>query len=188
MNKLITIQQKQGEIWKDYLMLEMRILCKFLPQNFDHLENLIAPINYLPLKSNTQNSIQIKNKRYKLIQEAKRTWLNISFYVYQYQIQKYEQQYENEFKQLERQLLKSVTIDGSSVFNKITEYMTYLTHRLKQDISDKISSSRGILIQNRQRSSSAKNMIGVSPEPYLDLIDNPFNTLEWNQLSLGKIF
>ncbi len=59
---------------------------------------------------------------------------------------------------------------------------------MKTRYSDKISSSQGILLQNCQRSSSAKNMIDVSPEPYLDLIDNPFNTLEWNQLSLGKIF
>ncbi|CAF1491817.1 unnamed protein product [Rotaria sp. Silwood1] len=28
-------------------------------------------------------------------------------------------------------------------------------------------------------------MIGVSPEPYIDLIVNPFNTLQWNQLSPG---
>jgi hypothetical protein len=31
-------------------------------------------------------------------------------------------------------------------------------------------------------------MIGVCPEPYLDLISNPFNTLEWHYLSLGQIF
>ncbi|CAF1512292.1 unnamed protein product, partial [Rotaria sordida] len=51
LNKLITIREQQSEIWKDYLMLKMRILCKFLPQNFDHLENFIEHINYLPLNN-----------------------------------------------------------------------------------------------------------------------------------------
>jgi len=169
-------------------MIEMRILCKILPKTFDDLENFIDSINYLPLNNNNdnnQNSIQIKNKRYKFIQETKRTLLNNSFNVYENKILKYDQQYENEFKQLETQLLNSITINGSSVFNTIKEYITYFTNRLQQEISDQVSSSRGILLQNRQRSSTAKHMIGVSPESYLDLIDNPFNTLEWNQLSLG---
>jgi hypothetical protein len=186
-NKLITIRQQQGEIWKAFLMLEMRVLCKFLPQNFDHLENLIGSINYLPLNKN-QHGIDIKNKRYKLIQEAKRTWLNISFNAYEYKLQKYEQLYENNFKHLETQLLNGATIDGSSIFNKIKEYITYRTNRLKQDIAAKISSSRGKLLQNRQRSSSTKTTIDVSPEPYLDHMNNPFNKLQWNQLSLGRIF
>ncbi|CAF3586434.1 unnamed protein product, partial [Adineta steineri] len=186
-NKLITIRQQQGEIWKDYLMLEMRILCNFLPENFGHLEHFIGSIIYLPL-NNDQRSIELKNKRYKFIQEAKRAWLNIFFNAYEYQLQKYEQQYENEFKQLEIQLLNRITIDGSSILNKINEYLTYRTNRLKQDILKKISSSRGILLKNRQRSSSTKNMIGVSPEPYLDLIKNPFNRLQWNQLTLGPSY
>jgi hypothetical protein len=65
-------------------MIEMRILCKILPKNFDDLENFIDSINYLPLNNNNdnnQNSIQIKNKRYKFIQETKRTLLNNSFNV-----------------------------------------------------------------------------------------------------------
>ena len=187
MDKLITIRQQQGEIWKDYMLLEMRILCKFLPQNFDQLENFIGSINYVPLNNN-QKSIQIKNKRYKIIQEAKRHWLNLFFNVYEYKLQAYEQLYEKEFKQLEMQLLSnSIPIDGVSIVNRIKEYITYRTMQLKQKISMEISSSRSRLLRNRQRSSSSKNKIGVSPEPYLDLIDNPFNTVQWNQLILGMI-
>ncbi len=172
----------------------MRILCKILPPHFDQFEDFTGSINYLPAvndchnNNNIQRTIQIKNKRYKIIQEAKRTLLNISFNVYECQILKYDQQYENTFKLLEIQLLQSITsINGSSIVNTIKEYMTYFTNRLKQEICDQISTSRGILLQNRQRSSLVKNMIGVSPETYLDLIDNPFHTLEWNQLSLGNI-
>jgi len=167
-------------------MLEIRILNNFLPQNFDQLETVLRCINYSPL-NNDQKSIQIKNKRYKIIQETKRTWLNIFLNIYEHQLQKYEHLYEYEFKQLETQLSNSITIDGISLLNKMKEYIAYRTKRLKQDITEKISSSRGIQLQNRQRSKTTQNMIGVSPEPYLDLLNNPFNTLQWNQLILGMM-
>ncbi|CAF4889921.1 unnamed protein product, partial [Rotaria socialis] len=47
-----------------------------------------------------------------------------------------------------------------------------------------MASFRRIILQNRQRSSSTKIVIGVSPEPYLDLISNPFDKRQWNYLSL----
>ncbi|CAF3328637.1 unnamed protein product [Rotaria socialis] len=43
-------------------------------------------------------------------------------------------------------------------------------------------------LQNLQRSSSTKNVIGVSPEPYLDLISNPFDKRQWNYLSFGPSY
>ncbi|CAF3813930.1 unnamed protein product [Rotaria sordida] len=188
LNRLISIREQQGGIWKDCFMLQMRILFKFLPQNFDHLEKFIGSIHYLSL-DNTQNGIEIKNKRYKLIQEAKRTWLNTFFNVYEYKLQKCEQQYQNEMKQLETQLSDiNITKDGESVLNKIKEYISTRTNRIKQEIDDQMSSARGLLLQKRHQSSSAKHMIGVSPEPYLDLIENPFNRLQWNQLSLGPSY
>ncbi|CAM4819894.1 unnamed protein product [Rotaria magnacalcarata] len=51
-----------------------------------------------------------------------------------------------------------------------------------------MASFRRIILQNRQRSSSTKNVIGVSPEPYLDLMSNPFNKRQWNYLSLGPSY
>jgi hypothetical protein len=51
-----------------------------------------------------------------------------------------------------------------------------------------MSSYRRIILQNRQRSSITKMIIGVSPEPYLDLIINPFNKCSWDHLSLGNTF
>ena len=81
-SRLITIREKQAEIRKEQLMLEIRIHCKFLPENFDHLKNFISPIAYLPLNSNAK-AIEIKNQRYKIIQEAKRLWLNYFINVYE---------------------------------------------------------------------------------------------------------
>ncbi|CAF3341725.1 unnamed protein product [Rotaria socialis] len=98
-NRLITIREKQAEIWKEQLMLETRIHCKFLPQNFDDLEKLISPINYLPLDNNAK-VIEIKNKRYKIIQEAKRLCLNYFLNIFEIKIQEYEQHYQNKFIKL----------------------------------------------------------------------------------------
>jgi hypothetical protein len=173
-------------------MLELRIRCKFLPQNFEHLENFIAPITYLPLHNN-KKIIDVQNKRYKIIQEGKRLWLNYVLNTYEIQIKQYERQYQCDFIKLQSELLNNSTVTSttngsSSLFNDIKEYINYRINRLKKDIYNQISSSRRIILQNRQRSSSTKHSIGVSPEPYLNLISNPFNTCQWNRLSLGKIF
>ncbi|CAF5196910.1 unnamed protein product, partial [Rotaria magnacalcarata] len=167
-NQLITIRENQAEIWKEHLMLEIRIHCKFLPPNFDHLENFISSIDYLPLNNNTK-IIEIKNKRYKMIQETKRQWLNYFLNIYEIKIQEYEQQYQNEFIQLESLLSNN---NDKTMLNNIKEYINNRINRLKKDIYDKMASFRRIILQNRQRSSSTKNVIGVSPEPYLDLISN----------------
>ena len=41
-------------------MLEVRIHCKFLPENLNVLQNFISSITYVPL-NNDQKSIEIKN-------------------------------------------------------------------------------------------------------------------------------
>ena len=179
LNRLLTIRQKQAEIWQEQQMLQIRILCKFLPQNLDHLEQFIAPITYLPL-NNKRKTIEVKNKRYKIIQEGKRIWLNYFLSIYEITVQEYEQQYQTNFIQLESQLLYNTIM-----ISNIKEYINYRINKIKKDIYDKLSSFRRILLQNRQRSSSIEHTIGVSPEPYLDLSPNPYNKRQWNYLSLG---
>jgi hypothetical protein len=169
-------------------MFETRILCKFLPPNFDHLESLIAP-NIGPSTLDNQSTIQLANKRYKIIQEAKRLWLDVFLNVYEIQIEEYERTYENEFVQFQSQLLfTNTTINRTCVINDICEYITYQTNKFKQDIYRQILSYRRTLVQRRQHSKLAKRTVGVSPEPYLDLLSNPFNQREWNYLALGNIF
>ena len=81
-------------------MLEVRIHCKFLPENLDHLQNFIAsPITYLPF-NNDQKFIEIKNQRYKIIHEAKHRWLNHLLNAYEIKIKQYESQCQYEFIQL----------------------------------------------------------------------------------------
>ena len=188
-HRLMTIRQQQGEIWKEFLMLKMRILCKFLPPNFDHLEQFLRSIHYSPLNNN-RKCIEMKNKRDKYIQEAKRTWLNIYFNAYITKIQSCDRQYEYEYIQVESQIMNStVTTDNaSSLIKEIKNYMTDQTDKLKENIYNQMTSFRKKLLQDRQRSSSStKTMVGVSPEPYLDLICNHFDKRQWNYLTYGKI-
>ncbi|CAF3776931.1 unnamed protein product, partial [Rotaria socialis] len=187
-NRLITIREQQAEIWKEQLMLEIRINCKFLPQTFDYLENFISSVDYLPLDNN-QKAIEIKNKRYKIIQEAKRLWLNYFLNIHEIKIQQYEQQYQNEFIKLKSLFSNNNDIiNDTTLLNNIKEYINNRINRLKKDIHDKMASFRRIILQNRQRSSSTKTIVGVSSEPYLDLISNPFDKRQWNYLSLGPSY
>ncbi|CAF1277115.1 unnamed protein product [Didymodactylos carnosus] len=135
----------------------------------------------------------LKNKRFKTIQETKRKWLNYFFNTYEFQIIECEQQYQCEFIKLQTQLLNnSTTNNSSSLFvNHIKELMNYLASRLQKDIYNEMSSFQQITIQNRERSSSStatKHTIGVSLESYLDVIRNPFDTRQWNHLSLASEF
>ena len=170
-------------------MLKMRVLYEFLPQNFDYLEEFLQSIHY-SLLNNDQKSIEIRNKTNKYIQEAKRTWLDLYFNTYITKIQAYDQQYQYEFKQIESHIMKSTNTDNAlSTIKKIEESMTDQINQIKENISNQMSSFQKKLLQNRQRSSSStqKTMISTSPKPYLDLISNYFDKLQWNTLSYGKI-
>ncbi|CAM4915795.1 unnamed protein product [Rotaria socialis] len=113
-------------------MLEIRIHCKFLLQNFNHLEDFISSIDYLPLNNNAR-AIEIKNKRYTIIQEAKRLWLNYFLNIYEIKIQEYEQQYQNEFIQLESLFSNNNgIINDTTMLNNIKEYINNRINRLNK--------------------------------------------------------
>ncbi|CAF1340357.1 unnamed protein product [Adineta steineri] len=177
-DQLINIRQKQTQILEELLQLEMRILYKFLPPELDQLEKIVAPITYTPL-NNEHKTIELNNKRYKMIQDAKRQWLHISLSVYETKLQEYNHQ-------LESILLNNTSLQGTSLLNDISRYVTYRTNEMKQSISSKMPIFRNKLIEYRKKLLLKNNVISVSPEPYLDLISNPFNQREWQYLSLGK--
>ncbi|CAF1592229.1 unnamed protein product, partial [Adineta steineri] len=188
-DQLISIRQKQTQVLEELLQLEMRILYKFLPPELDQLENVVAPITYIPL-NNEHKTIELNNKRHKMIQDAKRhkmiqdakrQWLHISLSVYETKLQEYNHQ-------LESILLNNTSLQGTSLLNDISRYVTYRTNEMKQSISSRMSIFRNKLIQHRKQLSLKNNFIGVSPEPYLDLISNPFNKREWQYLSLGPSY
>lgn len=196
MHRLTTIRQQQVTIWKELVQLKIRVSCKFLPTNFDNLEDFLTPIHYTPL-NNQRRSIELRNKSYKIIQETKRRWLDIHLNAYHVQIQTYDQHYEHEFKQFElnirpRTMVTTTTITTAdqslSLVKKIQDYLTEQTNRLKAGTYTQISSYRKKLVKDRQHLLSVgKTMVGVSPSPYLDLLFNPCNKHQWRILSLGKL-
>lgn len=157
-----------------------------MPSNFDHLQHFIASIAYSPLNDN-EKAIRLNNERHQIVQKAKRQWLHVYLTAYEVKLQEYEGEYQTIIQQLESDLLRNTSLHGQSLFNDINKYMIHRTNQLKRDISNKMIAFQKKLLKNRQRSYSTKNIISVSPEPYLDLISNPFNSLEWQYLSLGKI-
>ena len=186
---MMNIRKKQIKIWEDMLKLETQIFCKFLPIEFHRLEQFIVPMSFVLIQKGSQ-AIEFKNRQSKLIQTIKREWLDMYIHIYEIQLQQYEQQFENIHQQLELSvsIMNTTTMiaDHVPMVNKIKEYVMTQTNRLKQEVYDRMSIFRITLLRNRQRSSIGKDTIGVSPEPYLDLISNPFDKREWTQLSLGR--
>ena len=63
------------------MMFEQRILDHILPQDFDKMEDLIAPDIYRPPVNDTI-AIAFNKKRSEILQEAKRTILNMYVHAY----------------------------------------------------------------------------------------------------------
>lgn len=182
---MILVQEEQGKVWHDRLMLEMRILCKLLPNVYVHLEQFILPWTFSPLSSDWQ-LIYYRNRRRKLIQEAKRTWLNIHLRQYEQQLLEFAEKYQTIFRQLASTLLQSHSTNHASILQTIQAYVDARTLHIQTNVRNQVTFSRYMLLQNRQRSTVAKETVGVHPEPYLDLPSSPFTAQEWNHLCLGK--
>lgn len=183
-DRLVHVRQQQATVWKDLSMLEMRILCKFLPEDCDRLEHSVASLSYTPMNKD-QRAIDFRNQRYKIIQQAKRAWLNVTLHAYEVKLQEHEQRYQNGFNQLKSTLSHTSVDQHGSALNSIEIYLNEQVHQLKQTSHNQVLSARHRLIQNRQRTSSNGTIL-PSPVPYLDLVENPFSQREWNYLCLGK--
>ncbi|CAF1330250.1 unnamed protein product, partial [Rotaria sordida] len=69
------LQEKQVQFYEDLEKLVARVSIDFLPRSFDELERLVSFDDYFPLiKDNI--AVEFKQNSYKIIQEAKRIWLN----------------------------------------------------------------------------------------------------------------
>ncbi|CAF1687440.1 unnamed protein product, partial [Adineta ricciae] len=186
-NQFIEIRQKQAAIWEEQQMLETRILCQFLPPHFDALERFISPVKSISL-NNEQRNIRLKNERLKIIQEAKRKWLRLTIMDHEMKLQDYDVEYQQVLQQFKSNVPVNAQETHNTTLHEINHCMMQHTNRLKQDIAKRMLGYQRRLQRNHRRSSRAKNLIGVSPEPYLDLKSNPFSVDEWNYLKLGPSF
>ena len=127
----------------------MQVFYTCLPKVFDQSEDFIGSIDYLPL-SNNECRIEMKNKHYKLIQEAKRAWLSVYLCMYEHQIQIQRQQHEYIYKQIEIQLLTVTANDPTTLFNTIDEYLIYRLNQLKQEFSNQTYSIKCKILRNHR--------------------------------------
>ncbi|CAF1529826.1 unnamed protein product, partial [Adineta ricciae] len=98
--RLENIRQVQMNVVEDLLKLETQVSMEYLPKIYNDLEHYIRSDFYSPIVKN-QLAMELKQKQYKTIQEAKRLWLNIYIDMYEIQYQNYEQQYQQELKQFQ---------------------------------------------------------------------------------------
>ncbi|CAF4086380.1 unnamed protein product, partial [Adineta steineri] len=183
-DELINLQQLQMQLIEEFVMLEQRIICKLLPQNFDSIDNLIKPHLYTPLIQDI-TSIEFKIQHYKIIQQIKRTWLNIYFDAYEKKIQEYEAQYIEKLHNLQLRFECNNNVNRIFHLDSIKTYLTNRKKRTVQQIYINMSDYRKKLLNYRKRSSKAKKTIDVSPKPIFYLLFNPFNDQERDYLCKG---
>jgi hypothetical protein len=118
------------QLLEEFTMLEQRIICKLLPRNFDSLDQLIIsphPRLYKPLVQDI-TSIEFKIQQQKIIQQVKRTWLNIYYNAYEIKIQEYEEQYKENLRLFQFLFECKPNINRVGALNAMK---TYLTDRRK---------------------------------------------------------
>jgi hypothetical protein len=181
----VNIQQTQFQFYEDFLKLQTRISIEWLPQNFDQLEHLIAVDLYFPtIKDNI--AVEFKQKRYKIIQETKRTWLNMYMDAYEMKIQEYERDYQQELNQFEFNSSSHIQMNGTTLFNAISAYMNHRIYRMKDELYyDMIPLYRRQMLRLRQRLGWPKKMVSVCPKVILDVNYHPFTTTQLAYLSRG---
>jgi hypothetical protein len=184
--QLINLRQIQLGVYEELIMLHERILHQFLPSNFDQLQACIAQEYYWPPIAD-YTLVDIKTKRRKILQQGKRAVLTMYVSAYKFKINDYEQQYERVLNELELNFASStIVINGITPFRAVKAYMDYRTDRIKREINYKITRFRQIITHNRQRSSTKKKIIGVSPQVTIDVLHHTLNDDELAYLSRGK--
>jgi hypothetical protein len=188
-DRLVNLQQIQLDFMEEFCKLQTRVVMEFLPENFDELEYFIAPDLYIPFVKD-DISVEFKQKRYKMIQEAKRLWLNMYIIdAYELILLAYKQHYQQILKQFEINNLNHPHMNGITLVDAFITYMDHRINRMKQEIYyEKILDYRRQLTRLRRRSTSTKQMVKVSPQVILDLIHHPFTAIQLSYLSRGKMF
>ena len=186
-NALINVQNMQMEIMKELIMLEQRIICRVLPRNFNSLDHLIRSQLRQPLLDEVA-SIEFKNQSYKIIQQLKRTYLNIYLQTFETKFHEYENQYHENMHRFQLAFECQRNMPRISALHSIKAFLKSRKQRRIQQIFDDMPDFRKKLLKYRQRSKITKDTIDVSPQPVFYLLHNPFTRQERDYLSKGKPF
>ncbi|CAF1237188.1 unnamed protein product [Rotaria sp. Silwood1] len=189
-DRLKHLQEKQVRFYEDLAKLDVRVSIDFLPRSFDELEWFIELDDYFPfIKDNI--AVEFKQNCYKIIQEAKRTWLNTYVGAYESQIQAFEHHYEVELHQFEL-TSSSRTCSNNEIITLYQSFLNYIQRRikrLKEEIAyEKIPIYRKQLLRIQRRSKSTNKTVTLKPNVIIDLIYHPFTAAEVAYLSRGPTY
>ncbi|CAM4973951.1 unnamed protein product [Rotaria socialis] len=180
-HRIIHIRETELQIRKELLMFEERILSKLLPVTFDRFDPLIGSDFYTPTLDD-HHSFNYKLKRSKILQEMKRTCLNIIMESYEVKMKECNRQYQEELKQLEYDI-STHQHDVRVLFRTVQAYIKHRTMQMKKDIFEQMNTFHGKLTRHRQRCKKVKETIGVSPEVIFNVNDHSLAMIEHEYLS-----
>ncbi|CAF4165881.1 unnamed protein product [Rotaria sordida] len=188
-DQLVQLKQKQLKVFEEFLQLETRVSIQFLPEDFDNLEYFIAPDLYSPLIQDSK-AIEFQQQRYKIIQEAKRIWLNIHVDVYEMKYKEYEHRYQQDLKRFEFNSSNNLQQNETSLFNCFLVYIDHRIYRLKQEIYyEKLPVYRRKLLHHRRHlKSTKKKLVTIFPTIIVDFIHHPFIAAELAYLSRSPTY
>ncbi|CAF4418250.1 unnamed protein product [Rotaria sp. Silwood2] len=176
--RLMSIQHEQIQLYEELLMLEQRILCRLLPKSFDDIS--IHEIN--SEENNTFSDLRMKEK---MVRKIKRNMLNDCIYSYEQKILLTEQQYQQELTIFENMSSMS-NADGykMSLLTSLKAFLENRIHQMKQSCRFKMTFFRSTLFRRRTRLLSTQNKITeVYPQTIIDVSNLPFNDKELSYIS-----
>ncbi|CAF1515433.1 unnamed protein product [Rotaria magnacalcarata] len=187
LEEIIHLRLTQLQVYQEFMMLEQRILYQFLPPNFDQFEKITAPDFYWPPISD-HTLVDMRTTSRTILKQGKRTLLNIFYAAYEYKVDEQEDQYQQSLNQFELQSSTRDQINGMSLIDYFKAYMLHHTNQIISEIFKKLTYFRLNMSHRYQRSSSAKAVVGVSPEVAIDVLHCPYKTEELAHLSLGPSY
>ncbi|CAF4801074.1 unnamed protein product [Rotaria sp. Silwood1] len=189
-DRLRHLQEKQVQVNEEFEKLQARVSIDFLPRSFDELEWFIAFDDYFPLMKDNI-TIEFKQNSYKIIQEAKRTWLNTYVDAYENQIEKFQDEYERELHQFQIANSSHTRISNgtTTLYQSFLNYINRRINRIKQEIAyEKIPCYRKDILRVQRHLNSTNKTVSVKPYVIVDLMYNPFTTAQLAYLSRGPSY
>ncbi|CAF4535104.1 unnamed protein product [Rotaria sp. Silwood2] len=183
-NRIKDMRQKQLQIVEELWMLERRVFYGFLPKAYDEVDYKLAPVNSNSIPYVGHTSHDLANQYRTKVKKTKRIMLQNDIQQYESKIADIECQFQQELKKLEEQFLNQ-NVNGISLVDSLKAYTVHRTQQGLEQITGNMKAFQIRLFRRYRRSSTAKNKIGVSPEPIIDVSEVPLTDAELAYLRRG---
>lgn len=181
------LRKEQLKMFEYLSKLEMRISMDFLPKHVDQCEHMIDFHHTVAIVKDS-NSLAWENKRYNIIQEAKRKWLQLFIKHHDIKYKELEREYKEALEKFQIEATQQGSINGKNLFDCFLIYIQHLVTRSKEEISyEEIPYYRKKLLRLLRRlKQERKHLVGISPTVIVDIIQKIFTTRELKILSRGN--